>query len=99
MVYSGYQYHKDENKYIYSYGKPDDFIKNCGFIRANNKREAEECVSLLRRQWSEPNYIILSKVSAEDYQKEIARREAEEIRMAEYRKEYEEIDRQKANKV
>lgn len=73
-----YDYHhynspKKGNRHIYAYGEKYDSLAYCGFIHADNRRQAQTVLNAHNQAWGDDN--ILLQYSEAECRTEMARRE------------------------
>ena len=76
MIYDYNHYNSPEkgNKHIYAYGAKYESLQDCGFIEADNKRQAQTVLNAHNKAWDDYNSILLDYTETECLA-EIARRE------------------------
>ncbi len=71
--YNHYNSPEKGNKHIYAYGDKYSSIQFCGFIHADNRKQAQTVLKAHNRAWGDDN--ILLQYSDAECRAEMARRE------------------------
>lgn len=67
MIYDYNHYNSPEkgNKHVYAYGQKYESLQDCGFIEADNKRQAQTVLNAHNKAWDDYSNILLDYTEAE----------------------------------